>query len=234
MRVLLGIQARSQSTRLPEKIFEKIGDKSILKWVYEAAEMAAHQLRTDGDSAEVYVLGPKDDMRLREYCLANKLQGLFPDCAENNLIDRYLQASEEFTHIARITADCWCIHPEIIVEACKLLQNERVHYAGNTIIRTFQEGQDIQVFSIKALQWLKAEAKTDKEFEHPWCEFDSNERDRNKFKKECGEVSQLVNPDAECMVKTSIDTKSDLEHARKNYDKWLRNQNAAKLFKGKK
>ena len=130
--------------------------------MHEAAEFAAQQLRIDGDSAEVYVLGPKDDTKLRAYCLANKIQGLFPDCSENDLILRYLQTTEEFTHIARITADCWCIHPEMIIETTRMLRDSKIHYISNTIIRSYQEGQDVQAFSRKALEWINHNSMTDK------------------------------------------------------------------------
>lgn len=220
MRVFFGIQARSDSKRLPNKIYEKIGDKSMLQWVHEAAELSAHQLRIDGDSAEVYVIGPKNDTKLRAYCLENKIQGLFPDCAENDLILRYIQATEEFTHIIRITADCWCIHPEIITETARMLRDDKIHYISNTIIRSYQEGQDVQAFTRKALLWLNENSTTDKAREHPWCDFDMNQMIRDKFTNEVGSISQLLNRENELFVKTSIDTEDDLKIARANYKKW--------------
>jgi spore coat polysaccharide biosynthesis protein SpsF (cytidylyltransferase family) len=231
MRVFLGVQSRSNSKRLPNKIYELIGEKTILQWVHEAVEFAAQQLRIDGDSAEVYILGPKEDTKLRAYCLENKMQGLFPDCAENDLINRYLQVSEEFTHIVRITADCWCIHPEIIIETTRMLRDSKIHYISNTIIRSYQEGQDTQAFSRKALRWLSDNSTTDKAREHPWCDFDMNESMREKFKKEVGEVSQLLNRENELFVKTSIDTKEDLDIARKNYALWEKKIKAKTLGK---
>lgn len=225
MRILLGIQARSNSVRLPGKIYKTIGDKTILEWVFEAAKFCAEGIKIEGDSAEVFILGPKNDEELKKFCAEKQIPALFPDCEENDLVSRYALASEEFTHVARITADCWCIHPDIISQ-CVSLVKDGCHYGSNTIFRTFQEGQDMQVFTKQALTWLDANYPTERE--HPWSHFDLNDDKRKEFKEAVGDVAQLINRENEATVKTSIDTSEDLELATRNYDKWKTGQKKSK------
>lgn len=193
-----------------------------MQWVYDGVDIAAQQIRNEGDAAEVLILGPRDDQELKDYTQKHSMPAAFPDCDENDLLSRYLFVSEEFTHIVRITADCWCIHPEIITQVTKML-DDKTHYASNTIFRTFQEGQDVQAFSRKALLWLNKNSDA-KSREHIWSDFDLNDSIRQLFRKEVGEVSQLMNRDNPATAKTSIDTKEDLELARRNFAKWESSQ----------
>lgn len=213
MKVLLGVQARSASTRLPGKIYENIGSKPLLKWVYDAAAEAERRLRAHQIEAEAKVLGPQFDVTLTDWVRNNSIVAEFPKVKEDDLIQRYLQAmyAGQYTHVVRITADCPFHEPEMIVELVGLLRN--CDYISNTCVRTWIEGLDLQGASLKGLEWVN-ENQTEKR-EHPFFDLDQNEIVRRDFEKRL-KIIHLLNPENRWLVKgTSIDTKEDLERARK-------------------
>lgn len=218
MKVLLGIQARSQSKRLPRKIYETIGPKSLLKWVYDAAKSAQKKLSDKNISSQVKVLAPNTDQELLDYCGKELLSYSSPICAEDDLIKRYLLTAREMeaTHVIRITADCWQLNPEIICEVVHILK-EGSDYCSNTIHRSFIEGWDTQGCSIKALEWFDENQKELRE--HPFYFFDRNEMVRQGFERMGFKFAELLDPKCQWVIRTSIDDESDLEFARGLYER---------------
>lgn len=218
MKVLLGIQARTNSKRLPGKIFEKIGTKSVLEWVWSAAYEAHRKLNAQGIESIPCVLGPANDSTLKDFCLKEGLRAHFPLVAEDDLIKRYLTSAYdlECNYIVRITADCWETHPDLIVESVNLFQ--RADYISNTIRRTFPEGLDLQASSRRALEWVDTFQKDNRE--HPFYSLDHNQITRVSFEKSGFKITELLNPQLGFLIKgSSIDVKEDLERAREFYER---------------
>ena len=119
MKLLIGIQARTNSTRLPGKILKVIGPKTVFSWVYDACVEAHRKLNAVPFTSEVYVLGQPGDIDLRKFCLNNSIKGLYPDVPGDDLIQRYLKAAEEIeaTHVIRVTADCRQTNPVYSVKS---------------------------------------------------------------------------------------------------------------------
>lgn len=199
-------------------MLEKIGDRTILQWVYHAAVEAERMLRAKKVTAITWVIGPETDVLLHKYCSENLIKLLQPSCEESDLIARYLMAAKELdaTHIVRITSDCWQMNPEIIVCAILMMLTEKVDYVCNTAHRSFIEGLDVQCCSIQALEWFDKTQKTQRE--HPFIDFDQNQSIRDVFEKRGFDFLEMMNPRAEWLIRSSIDTKEDLERARKIYE----------------
>jgi spore coat polysaccharide biosynthesis protein SpsF (cytidylyltransferase family) len=217
MKVLIGVQARSDSKRLPGKIYQAIGPKPLLKWVYDACYEAHRKLNAKNISSSAFVLGQEKDEELKKFCEANLLKSIFPKCDPNDLIKRYLEAAKErgCDQIVRITADCWQMNSDLIVEAVETLRE--FDYTSNTTMRSFMEGLVIQACSLKALEWFDRNQKESRE--HPFVEFDQNQLVRNDFTKAGLKYTCIMNPKAEWCMRTSIDTKDDLERANRIYEK---------------
>lgn len=217
MKLLVGIQARTNSTRLPGKIYKNIGPKPVLKWVYDAAKEAERQIRATKTEVETAIIGFSEDEALKDFCNTHLLKSYFPLFAsENDLITRYLNVmrSGEFTHLIRLTADCWSANPFLICTAHDVLKNE-IDYVSNTIHRSFPEGLDIQGCSFEALKWFDKHQETERE--HPFAPFEANKTIRDAFSKKLkiDEIWDRANP---IFVKLSIDTKEDLERANQLYE----------------
>lgn len=135
-----------------------------------------------------------------------------PHCDESDVLTRYLKAAEQYDSsiIVRITADCWFSNAEIIAEVASLCSE--FDYASNTVARSFIEGLDVQACTKKALKWFDKIQKEQRE--HPFYFFDRNEVMRELFEKEGFKYTLYMNPRCEWTIKTSIDTKEDLERAR--------------------
>lgn len=116
-KVLIGIQARSTSTRLPGKIFLPIGDRPMLQHVIDAANNAkSHILKYSSKKKleiEVAVLCPEHDVAVKN---AFKDKVIIFDGPEDDVLTRYSLAAikTESDYIIRLTSDCPLIPPTII------------------------------------------------------------------------------------------------------------------------
>lgn len=211
MKVCIGIQARTNSKRLPGKIYEKIGDLTLLEWVVRNCEnINVHKKQNE---YFLCVLGPEGDTRLEEECKRLRVPcELFPN--ENDVLSRYAQISKRLgAAVVRVTADCWRMEPLMIEEAVKLLAD--VDYTSNTVWRSFKEGLDIQACSKEAMEWFDREQTEERE--HPFKPFDENATIRKKFTDQGFQWNQILNKNNEIIIKTSIDTIEELEAARKSF-----------------
>jgi spore coat polysaccharide biosynthesis protein SpsF len=206
MNTLIGIQARSRSTRFPRKVFQDLWGKPVLLRVYEAC------LEAFTPGTDIAILGPYDDHELKDFCDRFMLYYLAPKVPENDLISRYKKASVGYEGIVRVTADCPLLPPRIIRQALDEL--ERHDYVCNTIWRTYPDGYDIQACSRSFLDWVDRNQPNHRE--HPFYDFDNNLilREETTWK-----VKQLFDETNRSRLKISVDTKEDLERCRDWYEK---------------
>lgn len=214
-RCLIGVQARSNSKRFPNKIYEKIGDVSLLERVWNAITDSRIKEACSSWNLTAAVLIPKEDELLKSFC---KKKGFL--CFEGHPTDlyrRYEEAMNAFhaDRMIRITADCPFVPPTMVVDCLKAL--EQYDYASNTIVRTFPEGWDIQGCSQKAFRWLSDNQK--KEREHPFFWLDENREVRKDFEEHGFSWTSIVFSNAPVLLKLSIDSPEDLIRLRKIWNK---------------
>lgn len=161
MSIIAIIQARTISTRLPEKVLKKIEGKTILEHVINRVK-AVKKL----DDVIVATTVKKEDLEIVKLCVS---LGISVFCgSEDDVLDRYYQTARLFKaeHIVRITSDCPLIDPKVIVKVIKLYFQKKADYASNTIVETFPDGLDTEVFSLKTLKIAWESAKLPSEREH--------------------------------------------------------------------
>lgn len=111
-RIGIFIQARSNSSRLPGKIFESVsidGQKSILEHIYSRlSELAGVSV--------LAVLIPEDDIRLRSFCEKRGIN--YFSGATDDVRERYRKAAIHFETdlIVRATGDNPCVDPGIAAD----------------------------------------------------------------------------------------------------------------------
>jgi len=220
MKILIGIQARSGGARLPGKIYEMIGERSVLEWCYLNSKMAAETATKLWGECKPIVIGTVQDEKLGEFCANHGLEYSSLHCEEDDLVARYsLAATEQHADvIVRITADCPFIHKQVIVEAIDILLKTETQYCSNTIMRSYPEDQDVQVCLLPFLQYYD---KYEDNREHPFFAFDHCYHRRDEMKKDGFTYKQMINGGWGKMVhidKFSIDTKETLEAARNWYE----------------
>lgn len=159
------IQARWASTRLPGKVLETLGDKSVLAHVVSRASRIA--------GADVVVCAVPDDDASRavadeaEHCGARVFRG-----SEQDVLARYAGAARmvSATRILRITSDCPLIDPQVCDDVLTLQARERCDYAANNAPPTFPHGLDCEAFTMHALEEAEHAAiePFDREHVTPW------------------------------------------------------------------
>lgn len=221
-RLVICIQARTNSTRLPGKIYEKIGNKTLLKHVYDAAVDSKRTLDDEKvyEFTDVVVAGPSNDERLKIYCIENLIPFIAPlDVPEDDLLSRYAKVLEETKAdaIIRLTADCPFLHHRLITECARNLK--MIDYVSNTKERSFMEGMDIQSAQKKAFKWINTHQKKNRE--HPFFDLEHDYNFEAKFTKAGFTAMNLMDLSNPVAIRTSVDDEASLLRARATYSKYM-------------
>jgi glutamate-1-semialdehyde 2,1-aminomutase/spore coat polysaccharide biosynthesis protein SpsF len=155
------IQARMSSTRLPGKSLAAIEGRPMLWHVIEGVKRAKLV-----DRVVVATSTNGADDAIEKLCRDDGVA-----CyrgSEDDVLDRYYVAAREEKAgvIVRITADCPLIDAEVIDRVVRRFQLGDVDYASNTIVQSYPDGLDVEVFSFAALEKAWREARRTSEREH--------------------------------------------------------------------
>jgi len=162
-RVVIIVQARMTSSRLPGKVLMPLSGRPALARLM-------WRMRTVRGAADAVVAtseAPSDDA-LADLC---KREG-FP-CMRGSLDDvlsRYHAAARAARAdvVVRVTGDCPLHDPGVVDRAIALFQAESAHvdYVSNVDERTYPDGLDVEVCSFAALDQAQRYAHTAFEREH--------------------------------------------------------------------
>ena len=140
LKVVTILQARTSSTRLPNKVLLPILEKPLLFYEIE-------RLKRVTKSTYLVLAIPKGDLALKEFAYTLEIP-----CFEGslgNVLDRYYKAAK--THLAdvvvRVTGDCPLIDPRLVDQVIEAFLTHECDYASNTIDRSYPRGMDTEVFS---------------------------------------------------------------------------------------
>lgn len=227
-KVLIGIQARSDSQRLPNKCHLQIGGKPILQWIIDTAN---HAIRYLGQSSrdlesefECALLVPKGDPIVSIY--RNQILTLEGD--HDDVLSRFANAGQHYDYIVRLTADCLEMPAHIIAKHVRSALIKERDYTTNVYCRSFREGWDCEVLSNRLLRWLDDNAVTPFDREHvttlisPDKPFPFQDSDGKK------NICHIINSRDESHIKTSIDTREEYEAAQKAFEKFQDTKNKAR------
>lgn len=169
-KIVIGIQARSTSTRFPRKCDALIGGKRSLEHVIDAAKAAERYSRkferTNEFSAEAWLIIPEGDPLGDTFSGSCRiLQG-----PEHDVLSRYIMLLDKTgaDFVVRITGDCPLIPSYIISRHMKLAGDLSLDYLSNIYedCRTAIDGEDCEVISARALRWLDKNALNPFDREH--------------------------------------------------------------------
>lgn len=206
-KVMIGIQARSTSQRLPNKALTNLYNKPVLSWVVNACLDSAAYLNSARDlDVEVVILCPYGDKISQQYRSMNVIEG-----DENDVLSRYLYATKLHNpdYICRVTGDCPFLTGFLITNHITKAVDYSFDYLSNVdpIFRTEIDGRDIEVLSQNAMHWLGVHARTALEKEHVTIKL---VKEKPKELKRGHVLNRL---DMYSDVKLSVDTKDDLINA---------------------
>lgn len=200
--MVLGIvQARLGSTRLPGKVLMDIEGQPMLLRVVNRARQARSL-----DKVIVATSNKAGDDEIENCCVKAGI-----DCfrgSENDVLDRYYQAAHYYKAetIARITADCPLLDPDVIDRVVEVFLAGRYDYVSNVLRYTYPDGLDVEVFSFQALEraWKESAKLMEREHVTPYL------RNSKLFKTVNVENSENLSDH-----RWTVDKASDLEFVRK-------------------
>jgi spore coat polysaccharide biosynthesis protein SpsF (cytidylyltransferase family) len=224
--VLIGIQARSGSTRLPRKAFELIGGKCMLDHVIDAAKSAQRYLqRWRGLTVDVAVLTPKGDPIAEAF----KSRCLIHQGSESDVLSRYYEAGKGHDFVVRLTGDCPLIPDYLILKHVKTAIAGAYDYVSNVDedFRTAVDGHDCEVIGQKMLEWVQYSALEKADREHVTTLI-------RRETPDWASVGFVINYLDHSGTKFSVDTPEDLARVREEFDRRERKQLAAERRFGKR
>ncbi len=161
MEVVAILQARCNSSRLPNKVLKPILDKPMIQWQIERLSQSKHI-----DKLIVATSDEMSDLPLVQLCInldVDVYRGSL-----NNVLDRFYQVAMRTAPslIVRLTGDCPLIDSVVVDEVIEFMKSGNFDYVSNSIEPTYPDGLDVEVFTFDTLQKIYNNAKLPSEKEH--------------------------------------------------------------------
>lgn len=214
-KILIGIQARSTSSRFPGKCFEMLGNKMLLQHVIDAgigsAKYVNRNTHKHSITTEVALLIPKGDK------IKNVFKTKYYEGSETDVLSRYYFAAlaSRADYIVRVTGDCPLLPYPIITNHINVITNNDYDYVSNVDehARTCQDGLDCEIFTFDLLEKAHNLATSPGDREHVtlWMR-----RQPKEDVKQGHVIGHFYSFSGE---KLSVDTKEDLDRIRSNYER---------------
>jgi spore coat polysaccharide biosynthesis protein SpsF len=203
-RVLVIIQARMASSRLPEKVIMKLDGIPLIQHTIERAKKA---INVD----KVILATSKDKSNDSIEKLCRNLGVIYFRGQENDVLSRFIKAAEEFHPgiVVRICGDEPLLDSKILEKAIEMHKNMGVDYS--TTVGSVPKGLDVEVINYDALKKADENAKTEEQREHVTKYILDNPKDFKIQKLNFGK--HLARPD----IAITVDTKEDFEFVEKIY-----------------
>lgn len=158
MKYLVLIQARCGSSRLPNKVLKKFGEKTDLQWVVERVNRSSLI-----DEVMVITSIEKNNLPLIKLCAELGVR-IFVG-SEGDVLDRYYQAAKLINpeYVIRVTGDCPLFDWRYLDLAIQTMEKDS-DYMGE-ITESFPDGLDIEIMKFSALReaWKNAELASERE-----------------------------------------------------------------------
>lgn len=203
IKILLITQARLGSTRFPSKVTERLTQTTLLGLHLERVKKA--QLVTDFCVATTHETRVEKIIDIADNLGVKTFQGSL-----NDVLDRFYQAAlrHKPEYVVRVTSDCPLLDPDLIDRVIKLVLDNKADYGANILIEEFPDGQDVEVFTFKALEKAWKEAKLPSEREHvtPFIRNNSDLKGGKLFK-----AVHYPAPDNFNHIRMTVDEPKDLD-----------------------
>lgn len=158
MKYIVMIQARSGSTRFPNKVMQTLAGKPMLLQMIDRVKRAKKI-----DEVIVLTTFQKSDLAIVELCSSHGVR-VFAG-SENDVLDRYYQAARLLRpeYVIRLTADCPCFDPSLLDMAIQEMDADS-DYLG-MMSESFPDGLDLEIIKYDALAkaWHEASLKSERE-----------------------------------------------------------------------
>lgn len=237
LKVIAITQARSGSSRLPNKVLKKINNTSLLE--IHIRRIIKSKLINE---LVVATTNNENDDEIVEIC--EMMNVSYYRGSENNVLDRFYNAAKSRNPalIVRLTSDCPLIDPMLIDEVINFSIKNDLDYCSNTFIEDFPDGQDVEVMKFSALEyaWKNADKRYQKEHVTPYIRENSTFMKGNIFLsdnfksfKNYGAVRLTVDEQKDFEVISQLISELGTEKSWLDYADFYRdNENISKINQG--
>ncbi len=162
-KVVIVVQARMSSSRLPGKVMLPVLGKSILSRMIDRLLMISHKAQiiiATSDERKDNII-EQEALQMNIPCYRGSL---------HNLLDRHYRAAKQLNAdiVLKIPSDCPLIDPRIIDDVLDFYFTRRgkYDYVSNLHPATFPDGNDVEIITMDCLEKTWKEAKRILELEH--------------------------------------------------------------------
>jgi spore coat polysaccharide biosynthesis protein SpsF len=160
-KIVATIEARMASSRLPGKVLLPAGGKPMLKHLVNRLR----QVKSIRDVVLATTVNRIDD------CLEDFARHEDISCfrgSEEDVMGRVIGAADSVNAgiVVEITGDCPIIDPLLIEQTIQMYLHNPCDFASNSLIRSYPDGMDTQVFSLDTLKRSAALTKDPQHREH--------------------------------------------------------------------
>lgn len=203
MRIIAVTQARYGSTRLPAKVLKRVGEETLL-------DIHIDRILKSNRLDELIVATTMEEGAEKIIEIANKHRVFTYQGSVNDVLERFYFCLKEENpdYVVRLTSDCPLIDPEVIDKVIDVCIDSGCDYVSNTMIPTFPDGVDVEVFKFSALEKAYNEAvlKSDREHVTPYIWRNSSVKGGILFTSD-----SVVNNENFSSYRITVDTLEDFE-----------------------
>lgn len=222
MNIVTVVQARTTSTRLPNKVMLSLYGKPLLIRMLERVQAA----QTIGKLIVATSTIAEDDP-IEELCSEHGYACFRGNL--NDLLDRHYKAGKMYNAdaVVKIPSDCPLIDPRIIDKVISFYaeNTDRFDYVSNLHPATYPDGNDVEIMSFQAIEEAWRVAKKDFEREHTTPHIWENP---DKFK--IGNVEWETGLDYSTTHRWTIDYEEDYVFIRTVYEELFDNKPNFSLY----
>jgi len=155
------IQARLNSTRLPNKVLLNLAKKPAINHIFERLSRSERITKI-----VLATTKNKNDEKLADHI--NKLGYDVFRGSEKNVLGRYYECAKKFNAnvVIRVTGDCPLIDPRLVDRMVQKFISSKADYLSDSIKHTYPDGINLEVFSFSALKKAFNGAKSNFDKEH--------------------------------------------------------------------
>jgi len=194
--IALVIQARTSSSRFPEKVLSPLCGTPMILWTINYCRKV---------NLPLFVLTSTDESDDKLIGVLEKNYVSYYRGSLKNVVSRYLSfmKKHQVKKVVRISGDSPLINPDVISKV--IAQDQELANADlttNVFPRSFPKGQSVEIISRKSLELLIDRSLSESDIEHVTPYFYSNYQE---FK-----INNLYNTQDLSSINLSVDTQEDL------------------------
>jgi spore coat polysaccharide biosynthesis protein SpsF (cytidylyltransferase family) len=171
MNIVVITQARTGSSRLPNKVLLKIQNKTLL-------QIHIERIKQSKLVNEIYIATTTNKADDSIINLAKNLNVKYYRGSEDDVLDRFYQTikNKNVDFVVRLTSDCPLIDSELIDAVVDMSLKYDLDYCSNNLEEKFPDGQDIEVIKFSALEitWKLAKLASEREHVTPFIRKNCN------------------------------------------------------------